>query len=158
MKIMESYDFEKILGRKLQNDERKILIEKLLDNSLLKKGRGTYISMLYSKLREGKLGEQEAYGAILNYAIGNGSYSYAIQGKMKYTPETIREDVKIDITEEDIRKCIEKANKKVKRKNMKDIVAEQKNDVDIGNHESELSFEETFRQAEQTKESDNQER
>ena len=112
LRIMREYDFEGALGHTLSSEEEKAIVQCLIGNCCLNKGRqSNYISTLQSKLVEVGLTEQEAYGAIINYATGNGNYSKALNGTIKYNAETITE-IKTDITVGDISKATIKQQKK----------------------------------------------
>jgi len=102
LKIVREYDFERTLGKHLTQDEEKALIQLLiLRQAKLNKGGECYLINLQSKLACIGLTEQEAYGAIMNYAIGtgNGAYSDALGGKIKYDIERKNEIVSLITTE-----------------------------------------------------------
>ena len=103
LRIVDEYDSISTIGHQLTEEEKKAIVEALIGNKMLNKGRSIYIATLQAKLVEVGLTEQESYGAIINYAIGkgNGNYSVALGGRIKYDIDT-NGDIKTNISEEDI--------------------------------------------------------
>ncbi|MBR6689252.1 MAG: hypothetical protein IKL68_04480, partial [Clostridia bacterium] len=111
LRIVSEYDFEGVVGRELTDEEKKALLEALVGNKSLNKGRNICIATLQAKLVDVGLTEQESYGAIINYAIGNGNYSKALGGLIKYDRD-IKDDIETEIIEESITKAVIKYQKK----------------------------------------------
>ena len=105
LKIVNEYNFEESIGRKITAEEKKILVESILAQVRLNSGKNpSYISTLYKNIAERGMDSQDAYGAIINYAIGNnGSYKEALGNKNKIAEELITE-----VSEEDINQMLKK--------------------------------------------------
>jgi len=63
--IVDRHEWE----RNLENEEKRFLIERILDNEYLAKGKRNKLSVLISRLMQIGLTEQEIYRLLINYAI-----------------------------------------------------------------------------------------
>lgn len=114
LKIVNEYNFEdeKSLGRRLTDEEKKILIESILNPKKLNSGKRIYLSTLHKKLIEKGFNDEEANGVIINYVVGNnGSYTSAVDGRENKEKQDLKSDIKL----EDIEKMKIKAQKKAKK-------------------------------------------
>lgn len=107
--IIEGYQFNRIINIK----EKKAILDSILKNKNLDKGRNFYLSSFGQKLEKIGLTQQEIYGAIINLSI-NGyfteltGYDYS---KLLRVPEKVKElkkeDIQCDVGEFVIQKAIQ---------------------------------------------------
>ena len=103
-KVVERYDWQKAIGRKIDLQEEIVILNMLLSKGILNSGQ-TLISNLIRKLEDKEISEQEIYALILNLGINgvlNGqkgcSYSTMLNGATDLA--------KLELPEEDKRVTI----------------------------------------------------
>ena len=123
--IVEKYKFE----RGISVEERKVLIQAILDNSLLSSKRRYYLTTLMQNMEQIGLSEQEIYGMIINLGVNESvleeteyGYSKLLQNENNacQTIAKYKDKIQTKVTEETIQKAVKKANKpkKVKGENI----------------------------------------
>ena len=123
--IIEKYKFE----REISGKERKVLIQAILDNSLLGGKKNYKLTTLMQNMEQIGLSEQEIYGIIINLGVNKSvieetGYSYAIllqnTNNACQTIAKYKDKIQTKVTEATIQKAVKKANKpkKVKGENI----------------------------------------
>jgi len=85
--MIEKYDWKRVIGRSLEKEEMKLIMQSVLFPAELNKGTGLVLINLVKKLERKGLNEQEIYGTIINFAINskygcNCNYTSMIHGKI----------------------------------------------------------------------------
>lgn len=119
-KIVEGYDFSKVIKRDISKEEKGALITRILKPAVLAAGKGTHLCDFVCDFEKLGLNTQEIYGIIINSAtigkpIKNQKFSYSkvLTNKSPFLQKINQHkgSINTEVTEE----AIEKALKKVKR-------------------------------------------
>ncbi|MCL2354422.1 MAG: hypothetical protein FWC68_00735 [Oscillospiraceae bacterium] len=110
--VVEGYNF----GREITSEEKKALLQEILNNSKCKGKNNTYVRKLIENLnKKGNLTEQEIYGIIIRLAVDGGidkySYTWMLQGSMhveKFIEHYVqnKEEIDLSITKTTIQRAI----------------------------------------------------
>ena len=103
--IVNEYDFERAIGRVLNTNERKAIIESLIYNATIASNNHYYIKTLYENIMERGLDKQQVYAAIINYAIGDGDVIYS-EVLTRKSSIGINGEIKTDISLNSIRRAL----------------------------------------------------
>lgn len=95
--IVEGYNWQKSIGRELNEEEKRLIILAMLSNKELNKGISIYIIKELQNLEDMGLTTQEIYATIINFAINsrmNFSYGKFIHGKLNTKSLDLKDDDK----------------------------------------------------------------
>jgi len=121
IKIVDEYfkDYKKEDDSYITEEERKIIVEQILDSKCLNKKRGSYLSTLAEKLKNVGLDEKEQYGFIIRLAVeksnGIDTYSNFLKGGFKLPEDMTIFKEKSEVNDVIIKKAKDRAEKIMKK-------------------------------------------